>query len=86
MNDNELPIARQNEQKFREALMSKKWIHVNNKIINVDKIVMIKNLITNGSQIELETGEKIQTAIPFSSFKWLTDSGEIDMNAGFCHV
>lgn len=86
MNDNELPSARQNEQKFREALTSRKWICVRNKIINVDKIVMIKDLSPRGSLIELESGEKISTPIPFSSFKWLTDSGEIDMDSGFCHV
>ncbi|DBA55556.1 hypothetical protein SJDPG2_02275 [Porphyromonas gingivalis SJD2] len=65
------------DELFKESLRSKKWIQLDGKIINVDKILYIGQ-----GFVKLIDGTAIDTKIPFSVFESYCAAGEINLNAG----
>lgn len=65
------------DELFKESLRSKKWIQLDGKIINVDKILYIGR-----GFVMLIDGTAIDTKIPFSVFESYCAAGEINLNAG----
>lgn len=73
------------DELFKESLRSKKWIQLDGKIINVDKILYIgrDNRFGEGTSFVTLTDEtEIDTKIPFSVFESYCAAGEINLNAG----